>query len=169
MIRSGFVSLRSDLLPEPALEPPPTPPTPGPFAADGSCLIYMWESCDGAPALASFVLLRAPSPAPPSSRLRQQERQQFYRSRKLVGEMKRLQSVHVSVIICGLLQTHLTPQTPKCWRQVQPGGSERRPAVAVHVGTPARNWERCVRSITDRFQLPGATSPLKRNKSKKSR
>lgn len=43
VIRSGFVSLRRDLLLEPALEipGPPPPPAPGPFAADGSCLIYM--------------------------------------------------------------------------------------------------------------------------------
>lgn len=120
VIRSGFVPLRRDLLPEPALETPrPLPPAPGgPSLLMAACLIYMWESCDGAPSLASFVLLRAPSPPPPSSTLRQQERQQFYRSRKLVGEMKRLQPVHASVIICGLLQTHLTPQTPKCWKQV---------------------------------------------------
>lgn len=51
----------------------------------------------------------------------QQERQQFYRSRKLVGEMNRSQSVHVSVIICGLLRTRLTPQTHKGWKQVQCG------------------------------------------------
>lgn len=152
MIRSGLVSLRRDLLPEPGLETPrPLPPTPGPFAADGSCLIYMSESCDGAPSLASFVLLRAPSPAPPSPTLRQQERQQFYRSRKLVGEMKRLQSVHVSVIVCGLLQTHLTPQTPKCWRQVQCGGqrllstSGRPPVSGKDVGAP-------LLMTADRFQ-----------------
>lgn len=45
VIRSGFVSLRRDLLLEPALEipgPPPQPqPAPGPSAADGSCLIYI--------------------------------------------------------------------------------------------------------------------------------
>lgn len=49
--------------------------------------------------------------------LPQQERQQFYRSRKLVGEMKRLQSAHVSLIICGLLRSRLTPQTHKRWER----------------------------------------------------
>lgn len=41
--------------------------------------------------------------------------------------MKRSQSVHVSVIICGLLRTRPTPQTRKQRKRV--------PAVGVHVWT----------------------------------
>lgn len=43
VIRSGFVSLRRDLLLELEIPGPPPPPrsVPGPFAADGSCLIYI--------------------------------------------------------------------------------------------------------------------------------
>lgn len=47
----------------------PAPP-PRPSAADGSCLIYMWESCDGAPSPPPFVPLLPPVSFPASSRQR---------------------------------------------------------------------------------------------------
>lgn len=50
--------------------------------------------------------------------------------------MKRLQPARVSVIICGLLPTHLTPQTPKGWKQVGGGA----PAAGVHAGTTGGDW-----------------------------
>lgn len=65
--------------------------------------------------------------------LPQQERQQFYRSRKLVGEMKRLQPVHVSVIICGPLRSRLTPQTRKRWQQLPRGCTASTRLHGVHV------------------------------------
>lgn len=69
VIRSGSVLLRRDLPLKPGLEIPrppffsSLPPAPGPFATKGSWLIYIAESCDGAPSLPSFC----PPPPPPTS------------------------------------------------------------------------------------------------------
>ena len=64
--------------------PFPLPPTTGPFATDGSWLIYMAESCDGAPSLPSFVLPSSPSPPPALlTTLQQLERQQFLPEQKI--------------------------------------------------------------------------------------
>lgn len=83
--------------------PFPLPPTPGPFATDGSCLIYIAESCDGAPLLPSFVLPSSPHHhhhQPSWQHCSNWKDKQFYQSRKLDGDVKWFR-FNVSFIICG--------------------------------------------------------------------
>lgn len=79
--------------------------------------------------------------------LPQQERQQFYRSRKLVGEMKRLQSVHVSVIICGVLRSRLTPQTRERWKRRRCGCTASAAAANARLRRPTEAGNSSKREI----------------------
>lgn len=61
VIRSGSFLLQRGSLLKPGKENScPLPPTLGPFTSDGSWLIYIVGSCDGAPSLPSFVLPSSP-------------------------------------------------------------------------------------------------------------
>ena len=112
VIRSGSVLLAGrDLLSELGLENPtcsilPSLPLQGPFATDGSRLIYIAESCDGAPPLPSFVL---PSPSLPTTSRQHCSNwkdKQFDQSRTLDGgcETLALFPFNVSFSFCGSAQ-----------------------------------------------------------------